>query len=495
MKITLINLLQNLDNRSIVIPFIKNDQLDEQIATALRSWNVDVTCSSQDFKAETKEICTLFLNEKKIYLLGIGSESTFSNYLNAFRFFSFKYGERIQNSLVIDTQYIDFESSISESIFNGLVLGAYQLGLYKTDEKKKNVFTSQSDIDIQVLTKAPSTQFSDLQKAALEGVDVADTQLRIYDMVNAPGNIMTSESMAQWARDSAEKYNFTVKLLNKEQLDKEGLNALLAVNRGSEYPAFLIIGEYQHPDWKVGMPHISLVGKGVTFDTGGVSIKESTNMHFMKSDMAGAAAALGAIEAAAKLKLPIKVNCVVAATDNLVDRYSMKPGDVITAYNGKTIEIIDTDAEGRLVLADALAYTVKNHHPNIVIDLATLTGSCVATFGYHAGGLFSNNDSLAADLEAVGTKSGERIWRLPIWDLYKEDLKSDVADVRNYSGRPVAGAITAAKFLEVFIEGHSAWAHLDIAGMSFAASEYCSQRCATAFGVRLLIEYMKLQSK
>ncbi|MCL4141236.1 UNVERIFIED_CONTAM: hypothetical protein GTU68_048564 [Idotea baltica] len=236
---------------------------------------------------------------------------------------------------------------------------------------------------------------------------------------------------------------------------------------------------------------IGLVGKGVTFDTGGLSIKPSINMHYMKSDMGGAAAVFGTLEMAAKLQLPVHLIGIVPATDNSVDAKSIKPSDVIGSYSGKTIEIIDTDAEGRLILADGINYMVKNYSPEILIDLATLTGSAVRTFGYHAAALFSNNDDLAERIQQTGDDNGERAWRLPIWDIYKDDIKSDVADVRNYSGRPTAGAIAAAKFLEFFTENHPKWAHLDIAGVAFGDSEFTIQRSATGFGIRLLTELIE----
>jgi leucyl aminopeptidase len=235
---------------------------------------------------------------------------------------------------------------------------------------------------------------------------------------------------------------------------------------------------------------IGLVGKGVTFDTGGLSIKPSTNMHYMKSDMGGAAAVLGTLEMAAKLELPLHVVGVIPTTENSVDSLSTKPGDVIGSYLGKTIEVIDTDAEGRLILADGLTYAVKHYQPDVLIDLATLTGSCIRTLGTYAGGLFSNNDELVGKLNDSADRTGERLWRLPLWDDYKKELKSDVADLKNFSGSPSAGAITAAKFLEEFIEKHPAWAHLDIAGVAVSDSEFASQKSATGFGIRLLIDYM-----
>ena len=214
-------------------------------------------------------------------------------------------------------------------------------------------------------------------------------------------------------------------------------------------------------------------------------------MHLMKSDMGGAAAVFGAMELAAKLQLPINLIGIVPACENAVDGKAFKPSDVIGSYSGKTIEIIDTDAEGRLILADGLNYMVKNFQPDVMIDLATLTGSCIATLGYHAAGMFTNNDELAQKLTQAADQTGERLWRLPLWDVYKEDISSDIADVRNYSGKPMAGAISATKFLEVFTENHQNWVHLDIAGTAFGDTEFAPQRAGTAFGVRLLLEFLE----
>jgi leucyl aminopeptidase len=289
---------------------------------------------------------------------------------------------------------------------------------------------------------------------------------------------------------SGSKYGFKVEVMDLGRIRNIGLHALLAVNQGSTHPPMFIVMEYKPEEAVSDLPKVGLVGKGVTFDTGGLSIKPSTNMHYMKSDMGGAAAVFGTMEMAAKLQLPVHLIGVVPATDNSVDANAVKPSDVIDSYSGKTIEIIDTDAEGRLILADGIAYILRHYQPEILIDLATLTGSTVRTLGYHAAALFTNNDALYDQLNQVAEVSGEMVWRFPLWDVYKEDIKSDVADVRNFSGRPIAGAIGAAKFLEFFTEEHPAWAHLDIAGVAFGDSEFSIQKSATAYGVRLLTEYL-----
>lgn len=329
------------------------------------------------------------------------------------------------------------------------------------------------------------------QEALTRAEAIANTQLQMLDLMNAPANYKKPQTLADWAVASGNQFGYSVTVLDKAELERQKLGALLSVSQGSDVPPVLIIAEYK-PEGVENPRKVGLVGKGVTFDTGGVSIKTSSNMHLMKSDMGGAAAVLGTVEVAAKLKLPIHVIGIVPSTENSTDGRSTKPGDVVTAYSGKTIEIIDTDAEGRVILADGLGYMVRNYQPDVLIDLATLTGSVIATLGYHAAGLFTPNDDLAAMLTKAANQTGERLWRLPVWDAYTEDIKSDVADIKNYSGKPVAGAISAAKFLEVFSEKHPAWAHLDIAGMAFSDTEFGSQKNATGFGIRLLIAYLQL---
>jgi leucyl aminopeptidase len=235
---------------------------------------------------------------------------------------------------------------------------------------------------------------------------------------------------------------------------------------------------------------IAIVGKGVTFDTGGISIKPAENMGDMKSDMSGAADVIGAVEIAARLKLPIRVLGFIPATDNKPSGSAQNPGDVLTTYSGITVEVDNTDAEGRLILADALTYAIEHYAPDVIIDLATLTGACVIALGYQAAGLFTNNDELAEKLSKAGFRSGEKVWRMPLWDDYDKQIKSEVADVKNTGGRG-AGAITAAKFLEKFIGDHKAWAHLDIAGPSFPSMSPGGAKSSSGFGVRLLAEVLR----
>jgi leucyl aminopeptidase len=290
---------------------------------------------------------------------------------------------------------------------------------------------------------------------------------------------------------SGKANGFKVKTIKGSDLEKANLHAVYAVGKASANPPAFIIMEYKPSVAKKGMKTIGLVGKGISFDTGGISIKPSANMHYMKCDMGGAAAVIGLMEAAAKMKLPHSIIGIVPTAENAVSGNAYRPGDIINTYSGKSIEVIDTDAEGRIVLADGLSYMVKNYKTDYLIDLATLTGSCVATLGYFASGLFTKNSDLSQKLLTAGQNTLERLWPLPMWDDYKSYMSSDMADIKNLSSVPVAGAITAAKFLEEFTNDHKAYAHLDVAGVVFTDSDIFKSRTASGYGVRLLVEFIE----
>jgi leucyl aminopeptidase len=478
---------------TIVIPVAGPADRQSALEPVAQASGLRIDRLLQDFNAEPGEIHTVYSREnKRFFLLGLGEKPGFRETLKAFRSFSHKWRKKLtpQLSLYLLALLRKENSGILvEAAVNGLCLGAYHIGRFKTENGGKHPLADAAARLILIV----DPKVSDVaRQAALSGQTVADTQMSVFNLVNAPSNKKLPADLAEWARRSGEKHGYAVRVMDKAEIEKTGLHALLAVNQGSAFDPAFIIMEY-HPENPGGRPlkKVGLVGKGVTFDTGGLSIKPSTNMYLMKSDMGGAAAVFGAMEAAARLKLPVHLIGIIPATDNSVDAKAVKPSDVINSYSGKTIEIIDTDAEGRLILADGISYMTNHFKPDVLIDLATLTGSTVRTFGYHAAGLFCNDDILAGQLSASSIQTGERLWRLPLWDVYKEDLKSDVADVRNFSGKPLAGAIGAAKFLEVFTGEHPSWAHLDIAGVVFQDSEFSSQKSATGFGVRLLVDYLK----
>ena len=309
-------------------------------------------------------------------------------------------------------------------------------------------------------------------------------------MVDLPPNKVTPKYLANWAQDKGDKYGFEVKVLGLEACQIEGLGAFLAVGKGSENEPQFVVMTYTPKEDVLNLKHVGLVGKGITFDTGGLNIKTAGMVH-MKCDMAGGAAVFGAMQLIADLQLPVKVTAIVPCAENSVDAKAFLPSDVIHSYNGTSIEIIDTDAEGRLVLADGISYLIKNYKPEYIVDIATLTGSSVGTLGYECGALFTNNEAISKKLQEAGDSVGERLWPLPLWDVYKQDIESDIADVKNYSGKPVAGAISAAKFLEYFTNEHAAWAHLDVAGVAFGDDEFAKSKHATAYGVHLLTKFIE----
>lgn len=466
-----------------IIPLIQTDELATQLANLSASLNVPAGRLQADFKADTKELLPIYQPDgRKTYLLGLGKNPQTNDWFRVFRKFFFDQKARLP--LTVSADLRTFDVSAIEGAVLGIRGGGYDLKLYQTD-KPDGPAIYGPDGQISLLVSDEATATDSLNQAEA----IAQTQREMMDLMNAPGNYKTPQTLADWAIGSGEKHGYGVRVLNKAQIEAEGLLALLSVNRGSDHEPVFIIMEYI-PAGIENPKKVGLVGKGITFDTGGISIKPSANMHLMKSDMGGAAAVLGTLEVAAKLQLPVHLIGIVPATENMVDGSATKPGDVVGSYLGKTIEVIDTDAEGRIVLADGLGYMVRNFKPDVLIDLATLTGSVIATLGYHAAGLFTNNDDLATQLTRSADQTGERLWRLPLWDVYSEDIKSDVADLKNYSGKPLAGAITAGKFLEVFTENHPAWAHLDIAGTAFGDTEFGNQKNGTGFGIRLLIDWL-----
>jgi leucyl aminopeptidase len=281
-----------------------------------------------------------------------------------------------------------------------------------------------------------------------------------------PGNVCTPEYLADTAREIAQRHGMKVTVLGRAEMEREKMGSFLCVAWGTPQDPKLIALEYRKG--AADAPPVVLVGKGLCFDSGGISIKPAQGMEWMKFDMCGAAGVLGAMESIARLQLPINVVGLVGSTTNMPSGTAVKPGDVVQASNGKYIEIINTDAEGRLVLADVLAYA-KRFNPAAVIDAATLTGACVIALGHTATGVFGTDQGLVEEVLAAGKRAGEPGWELPIWDDYKELIKSDIADVKNSGGRP-AGSITAALFLKEFVDGYP-WVHLDIAGTAYTESD------------------------
>ncbi len=374
-----------------------------------------------------------------------------------------------------------------EAAVNGLLTAAVPVGLLKTDTQAPHPLLDPDARIVVALEETPERR-----AAVRRAVAVAAAQRGLMQRVNTPSNFKQAGRFAETVRQSADHHGFACEVWDETGLEAAGFHALLAVNRGSEHPARFLVLEYKGPEIR---KKIGLIGKGVTYDSGGYSIKPTDSMMHMRSDMAGAATVVAAFEAAADLRLPLHLVGAIPLTDNLVDARSYRPGDVIGSHLGKTIEVADTDAEGRLILADALSW-ITERHPDLdhIVDLATLTGAAIRALGPQAAALFATDDHLARALSEAGETAGERVWRLPLWDVYADDLHSDVADIRNIGAKPVAGAITAAKFLQVFTRNHPSWAHIDIAGTAYGDTEFGRHKNATGWGLRLLLNWWTVDS-
>ncbi|TMC59812.1 MAG: leucyl aminopeptidase [Chloroflexi bacterium] len=359
------------------------------------------------------------------------------------------------------------------------------LGLYRFDEFKRADESVHAVESVSVVEADPA-KLDDVKEGVRTGQIIAEGQILARDLSNKPGNAATPSFLADVARSIGERYQMQVDVLGLEQARAMGMGLFAGVAQGSNEPARFIVMDYNAG--KEGVGTLVLIGKGITFDSGGLSIKPTEGMWDMKHDMSGGAAVLGAMQAVGALQLPLHVVGIVPATENLPSSKAFKPGDILRALNGKTVEIHSTDAEGRLVLGDALCYASR-YQPQGVIDMATLTGACVVALGKHAAGLLSNDDALAEKVKAAGQKTGERVWQLPLWDDYAEQIKSTFADMKNTGGRP-AGAITAAAIMKNFVD--YPWVHLDIAGTAWGDDDKgYNTKGASGFGVRLCVEVLR----
>ena len=360
------------------------------------------------------------------------------------------------------------------------VVEGVHTGLYRGEECKR-----ERDLpdELDSLTLVGISAGDDLViSAGKAGAIAGEATSYARRLVNLPANLVTPSRLAREANESAQAFDLEVEVLGLDRIAELGMGAFAAVTRGSDEPACLII--LRHNPQK-GRPHVAFVGKGLTFDSGGISIKPSDKMETMKHDMAGGAAVLAAMRAVAQLGLDLNVTAIIPATENLPSGRAFKPGDVVTAMNGNTIEVISTDAEGRLILADALAYACQLGATHI-IDVATLTGACIIALGHVASGVMGNDTALVDAVLDAGEQAGERMWRLPLFPEYRSQLDSNIADIKNVGGRP-AGAIIGGWFLREFV-GDTAWVHLDIAGTAWSEKDEPHQIAGgTGAGTRTLI--------
>jgi leucyl aminopeptidase len=375
--------------------------------------------------------------------------------------------------------------SVLEFLATGIASGLYTFDEYKTKKAKENSSKKKGPLNLRLV----STKISAPQGNAI--IDRVSKLLEaVYitrDLQNTPGGDLYPELLAKKAQNYGKVFGFSVNVFDEKRLKREGFGGILTVGRGSVNPPRMIVMEHNMSKKKA--PLLVLIGKGVTFDTGGVSLKPAAGMEAMKMDMSGAASVIGAMTAIAKLKVPVRVLAIVPSAENMNSGSAVVPGDIYTAHGGKTVEVINTDAEGRLVLADALSY-VKEFKPDCVVDVATLTGAVTIALGGAATGLMTNHFGALEAVKKASALAGERVWELPLYDVYAQDLKSNIADIKNVGASRHAGSQKGGAFLNFFIEDAYPWVHMDIAGSGMTPNEqgaHCPKDSGTAVPVRTLV--------
>lgn len=425
---------------------------------------------------------------RRVILVGLGNRTDFS--ADKMRSAGAKAGQTARSlkvrslALALDAGELGLTWEIATvAILEGIILGLYQYTDYKTLDRE-----SASEVELLHVLIGDKKSMPLVKKAADRTEKICRAVYLARNMVSAPANEMTPSVMAGEALAIA-RGNKKIKttILDAADMKRLGMNALLGVARGSDEPPKFIIIEYRG----TGKEHapVVLVGKALTFDSGGISLKPAEKMDEMKTDMAGGAAVIGTVSAAAELHLPVNIVGLIPATENLPGGRACKPGDILKSMSGKTIEVINTDAEGRLILADALAYAGR-FKPAAIIDIATLTGACIVALGDHVMGMMGTDDNLKNRIKKAANETGELLWELPLWENYQELVKSDIADYKNSTGRP-GGAITAAAFLSKFV-GPYPWVHLDIAGPAWLTKDQAhNPKGASGVGVRLFVQLLR----
>jgi len=460
--------------------------VDKAMGGALRD-----LLQSKEFEGKASELALIHtqgkIPAKRVLLVGLGKKTSVG--LDSIRQAMGHAAKRVRQTkagsfTVAIPTVIPRSSSVVEvaqAMTEGAILGNYQFNAYRSDG------ASGKDVESMTILAAQKPQLRQLSEGIRRGVATAEATVFVRDLCNHPSNVMTPTKIAQEAKAIAKETGISLKILEQKDMEELGMGALLGVARGSHEPPKFIILEYRGARKKEDRP-VVFVGKTITFDTGGISLKPAENMEHMKADMTGGAEVLAATRAAARLKLPLNLVSILPATENMPGGRAMKPGDIVKTLSGKTVEVQNTDAEGRLILSDGLAYAAR-YKPAALIDIATLTGACVVALGQFAIGLFGTETKLKDAIRKAGLRAGERVWEMPLWEEYFEQLKSDVADMRNIGGRG-GGMITAALFLSKFV-GDWPWVHLDIASTDWSERERAYiPKGPTGIGTRLLIQYL-----
>lgn len=461
------------------------ERLDQASGGLLRE-----VIGSGDFQGKKGQIAVIYtrgvIPARRVLLLGLGKKEEFDleKLRRAFSRAAQRARELNLENLAASVDIGDVERTprcLAEALVEGAILGLYRFMPYKTEREE-----SRSKIRELVIVEDRGKVLGDVMEAARRGEIVSGAVYFARDLASTPSNEMTPTVLAGKAKELSRRKGIRVSILGVREMKRLGMNALLGVARGSHEPAKFIILRYGGAP-KKERP-VVIVGKGITFDSGGISLKPAEKMHEMKADMSGGAVVLGVFKAVSELHLPVNLIGLIPATENLPGGGAYKPGDILRSLSGKTIEIINTDAEGRLLLADALTYAGR-FNPAAIVDIATLTGACVIALGEDVIGMLGTDEKLKNQIRAAAEKTGEKLWELPLWEDYAELIKSDVADLKNTGGR-AGGAITAALFLSRFV-GKYPWVHLDIAGPAWRKTgKPYIPKGASGIGVRLLVHYL-----
>lgn len=465
----------------LVLPY-ESDQLTKALSShADLAWLADHPGIEQKAKSSFTAAVNGTPNNVLLYCLGQADHPDLNRVL---RECGGVIAKSTEKQVVIQLEHLQTDAArAARWITEGIVMGKYRFTELKTaddadDEPSETTYTFVS--------------YADVNAAVTEAEIIADGVNTTRTLCNLPGNYLTPSIFAEKALALGKTTGLKVTILDEAEMESMGMGSLLSVSQGSDEPAKLIILDHQPPTPE-SEDVICLVGKGLTFDAGGISLKPANNMHIMKTDMSGGGAVFGAMQAIARLNLPIRVVGIIPSSENLINGKASKPGDVFTAMNGKTIEVLNTDAEGRLILADALCYAAR-YNPDLMIDAATLTGAIKIALGDRVTGLMTNSQSAADEVMTAGNEVDEKCWQLPMFDHYGKQLKSETADVANIGGRN-AGSITAAKFLEHFV-GDIPWVHLDIAGTArFKSDSSIYPEGSSGMGVRLFVRIVQNRLK
>ncbi len=492
MKVNIADSGRRTERPDALAVFVFKDELAREFPRALAEklpWLENMP-GWLDFKG-SKDDCAVFYGPKdaaaaRVIALGLGEKDKFN--LEALRCAAGTALRKIRSLRLKRAGYLyanllsipgDTANILEEAVLGGL------LGLYTYDQYRSK---NPDAFDVAELLITGGGHMPETWRAAVRRAENTAAGISLTrDLANAPSNILTPKGMEAEARALAQRHGFTCSVLDEDALREKGMGAFVSVLQGSAEGGRLIILEHA-PQGLENQTPLVFIGKGITFDTGGISLKPAAGMHRMKSDMAGAAAVMGALEIIGREKTPRRIIGMLACAENMPGGKASRPGDVVTCLNGKTVEITNTDAEGRLVLCDSLVYAQKHFKPEIIVDIATLTGACVVALGENVAGLFTEDEALEKIIRAGGERSGDKFWPLPLWDSYFEAMKSEVADMVNAGARE-GGAINAGLFLKQFIEPGLRWAHLDIAGPAFlSAGTPLRIPGATGFGVRALLD-------